>query len=134
MAHHVSEQTEGERQNACQVADDFNDEDQWGHPPDRPQKVFDVGCTVVLDSDNVRKDHDHQGAGEGCIEVGGGRESGSNQRPSSPMVSTMNSSIPDTTSSIRFCSLPGIIWTPFPARKPTTIRKIINTQKGNHLR
>jgi len=61
MSHHVTEKTEGEGQNSGHMANNFNDENQRTHPPYRPHKMFDVFYAVVLDSDDMGKDHHHQG-------------------------------------------------------------------------
>jgi hypothetical protein len=73
VSHHVSEQTESEGTGSGQVSDDFDDKDQWRHPPDRPHKVFDVADTMVFDTDDMGEHH-HDEAQEGGVEVGGGRK------------------------------------------------------------
>ncbi len=74
VAHHVSEQTERERQDPRQMPDDLDDKDQRRHPPDRPHKVFDVAGAMVFDADDVGEHHDYQGTGPRGVEVGGGRK------------------------------------------------------------
>ena len=59
VSHHVSEKTEGERQNPCQVTDDFDDEDQRRHPPHGSHKVFDILGAMVFDTNDVGEDHDN---------------------------------------------------------------------------
>ena len=51
MPHNVTEEPEGERHDARQVTDDFNDQNQRAHPPDRTQKMFDIFGAVVLDTE-----------------------------------------------------------------------------------
>ncbi len=64
VAHHVSEKTERQGQDAGHMADDLDGQNDGDHPPHRPEKMFDVLGAVILDPDNVGENHHHQGAGQ----------------------------------------------------------------------
>ena len=56
------------------MSDHLDRENDRNHPPDRPEKMFDVFCAMIFQADDMREHHDRQRAGQGCVEAGGRRE------------------------------------------------------------
>src|SRR5512133_359950 len=61
------------------MADNLNEKHDWSQPGDRSAEVFEVMCTVMLDSNNMcRNEHDDSASRCG-IDIGGWRKEAGNQ-------------------------------------------------------
>ena len=94
------------------MTDNFNDENQGRHPPDRSQKMIDVFRAVIFDADDVGGEKHHQRARGGGVQIGGGGEESRQQESAREAYESETNKDPGAAASQAEVPLPEITFCP----------------------